>query len=157
MTTSSASASAPITPLRGIHHLKFAVSDLPRALAFYEQAFGARRIPHFDHRHENGSVYAHILELQGLGTHLELRLNAAHAARHRLFNTLTITVDDRAALERWDWHLNILDLPHSPVLVSLLAWVMVIEDPDQNRIRLYTRESHGPELPPDADSPWLAD
>jgi catechol 2,3-dioxygenase-like lactoylglutathione lyase family enzyme len=155
MTTSPAASTAPVAPLRGIHHLKFAVSDLDRALDFYQQALGARRIPQLDHRHDNGTPYAYILELQGLGTYLELRLNPAQAAKHRRFDSLTITVDDRTALEQWDQHLTTLRLPHSPVLVSLHAWLLVLEDPDQNRIRLYTNESHGPELHPDHDNPWL--
>ena len=30
--------------LEGVHHLKFAVSDLDRSLRFYEQVFGAQRL-----------------------------------------------------------------------------------------------------------------
>jgi hypothetical protein len=34
--------------------------------------------------------------------------------------------------------------------------LIVIQDPDGNRIRLYTLESHGPEIKPATNSPWLA-
>ncbi len=144
-------------PLKGIHHVKFAVSDLNRSLTFYEEVFHARRIMEWDHKHTNGSLYAHILDIPGLGTYVELRLNAEHAEKHRLFNTLTIAVEDRTALEQWENMLDTLNVPHSPILVALQAWLLVIEDPDQNRLRLYTLEMHGPEIKPDEHSVWLQD
>jgi hypothetical protein len=30
-----------------------------------------------------------------------------------------------------------------------------VQDPDGNRLRLYTLETHGPELKPDEDNPWI--
>lgn len=143
--------------LRGIHHVKLAVSDLPAALDFYERALGARRILQADHRDAAGELYAHILEIPGLGTLLELRLNPEQAARHRRFDSLTIAVDDRQALSQWSSHLETQQIRHSPVLVAIQAWLIVLEDPDQNRLRLYTLETHGPDLRPAADSPWLTD
>ncbi len=89
-------------PLKGIHHVKFAVSDLNRSLTFYEEVFHARRIVEWDHKHADGLLYAHILDIPGLGTYVELRLNAEHAEKHRLFNTLTIAVENRAALDQWE-------------------------------------------------------
>lgn len=144
-------------PLKGIHHVKFAVSDLGRSLQFYEKVFHARRIVQWDHKHADGSVYAHILDVPGLGTYLELRLDAEHAEKQRLFNVLTIAVADRAALEQWETMLDALDVPHSPILVAIQAWLIVIDDPDQHRLRLYTLETHGPEIEPDEDSAWLQD
>ena len=144
-------------PLKGIHHLKFAVSNLSRSLQFYEEVFHAKRIVEWDHKHPDGSIYAHILEIPGLGTYLELRLNAEHAEKHRLFNVLTIAIEDRASLEQWANEFDRLNVPHSPILVAIQAWLLVIEDPDQNRLRLYTIERHGPEIEPDKHSPWLQD
>ncbi len=144
-------------PLKGIHHLKFAVSDLNRSLQFYEEVFHAKRIVEWDHKHADGSIYAYILAIPGLGTYLELRLNAEHAEKHRLFNVLTIAVEDRVALEQWANFLDTLNVPHSPIIVAIQAWLLVIEDPDQNRLRLYTLEMHGPEFEADAISTWLQD
>jgi 2-keto-4-pentenoate hydratase/2-oxohepta-3-ene-1,7-dioic acid hydratase in catechol pathway len=38
---------------------------------------------------------------------------------------------------------------------GIQGWLIVIEDPDQNRVRLYTLETHGPELKPDEANEWL--
>ena len=142
-------------PLQGIHHVKFAVSDLDRSLTFYEKVFHAKRIVEWDHRHTDGSTYAYILDIPGLGTYFELRLNTKQAEKHRLFDTLTIAVTDRIALEQWENILGTLNVPHSPILVAVQAWLLVIEDPDQHRLRLYTLETHGPEIKPDENSVWL--
>jgi len=45
---------------------------------------------------------------------------------------------------------------HSPILDAVRGWLIVIQNPDGNRIRLYTLESHGPEVKPATESPWLA-
>jgi hypothetical protein len=36
-----------------------------------------------------------------------------------------------------------------------VAWLIVVQDPDGNRLRLYTLETHGPELKPEEDNPWI--
>lgn len=143
-------------PLRGIHHLKLPVSDLNASLAFYERAFGARRIPEADHRRaSDGSLYAYILAVPGLGTALELRLDPERAARHRLFDPVTIAVRDRATLDAWDEYLTGQGIVHSEVITAIQAWLIVVPDPDGHRLRLYTLETHGPELTPDEDNPWV--
>ena len=145
-------------PIEGIHHLKFAVSDLALSLNFYEQAFNAERIAKFDHRRtSDGSLYAYILKVPGLGTALELRLNAIRAQKHRHFDSVTLAVRDRDTLARWDDFLTARGIPHSPIITAIQAWLIVVEDPDGNRLRLYTLETHGPELAPDEGNPWIAE
>ncbi len=141
----------------GIHHIKFPVRDLERSLAFYERVFGAERIAAADHVHGNGTRYAMILDVPDLGTYLELRLNPAQAQRQRMFDPVTIAVEDRQALQAWSERLDGLGIDHSPVLVALQAWLLVFRDPDERVLRLYTLERHGPELLPDEGSPWLAE
>lgn len=68
---------------------------------------------------------------------------------------MTLAVPDRAALEAWSQHLEALGIEHSPVLAGIQAWLVVFDDPDGRRLRLYTLETHGPELEPDLESPWL--
>jgi catechol 2,3-dioxygenase-like lactoylglutathione lyase family enzyme len=145
-------------PLRGIHDLKFAVSDLDESLRFYERALGAKHVPELDHVRDHGTCFAAVVEVPGLGTVLQLRLDPERAARQAMFDPLAIAVDDRAALGRWDAALTELGVLHSPILEAVSGWLIliVIQDPDGNRIRLYTLESHGPEVRPATSSPWLA-
>lgn len=142
--------------LQGVHHLKFPVTNLERSLAFYERALGGSRKAAWDHHHKDGTRYAMILEVPGLGAYLELRLDPTQAGAQRGFDPLTIAVQDRAALAAWSRHLDDAGIEHSPVLAAIQAWLVVFVDPDGRRLRLYTLETHGPELPPDEDSPWIA-
>jgi catechol 2,3-dioxygenase-like lactoylglutathione lyase family enzyme len=143
-------------PLMGIHHIKFAVSDLDRSLHFYEAFLGAKRIPEADHRRAaDGSPYAYVLEVPGLGCWFELLLNPEQAKMHRRLDPLTIAVKDRRTLEAWDNLLTEMKISHSPLLTAVKGWLIVIEDPDQNRVRLQTLENHGPELQPEEANEWL--
>jgi catechol 2,3-dioxygenase-like lactoylglutathione lyase family enzyme len=145
----------PPPELAGLHHLKFPVSDLDASLAFYESALGARRIPAFDHRREDGTVYAVILDVPGLGTYLELLLNRDAAAAQAGFDPVTLAVRTRGDLDRWASHLDQRGIEHSPILIGLLGWLLVFDDPDGRRLRFYTLEVHGPELAPSQDRRWL--
>jgi len=49
-----------------------------------------------------------------------------------------------------------LGILHSPILDAVRGGLIVIQDPDGNCIRLYTLESHGPEIKPATNSPRLA-
>jgi hypothetical protein len=44
---------------------------------------------------------------------------------------------------------------HSEVITAIAAWLIVVPDPDGNRLRLYTLETREPELKPDEDNPWI--
>ena len=139
----------------GVHHLKFAVSDPDRSLAFYETVFGAQRMPAADHRDADGRIYAYICDMPGFGTKLDLRQSDDHASSARHFDPVTLNIADRAALAEWIAHLDGLGVRHSGEIITALAFMLVIEDPDGRRIRLYTREKHGPELPGDKANPWM--
>ncbi|MDB5875436.1 MAG: lactoylglutathione lyase-like lyase [Ramlibacter sp.] len=138
----------------GIHHLKFVVSDVDKSLAFYEAAFGVKRVVAMDHR-RNGVLFGVILGFPGLGTELELRLDPAAAKTQKGLDPITLTVDGVADLEKWKAHFQAKGLNHSPVLAGLVGWLLVVEDPDGRRVRLYTKQTHGPEVTPSWDSPWV--
>jgi catechol 2,3-dioxygenase-like lactoylglutathione lyase family enzyme len=139
----------------GIHHLKFPVSDLERSCEFYSRVLGARRLEHLDHYDANKQLYAIILEVPNLGTHLELRLNAPQAMHGKGFDPVTLKVEGRADLHKWIDHLQVERVAHSPLLTAYVGWLVAFEDPDGRRIRLYTNERHGPELTPSTDAVWL--
>jgi catechol 2,3-dioxygenase-like lactoylglutathione lyase family enzyme len=141
--------------IEGIHHLKFAVADLARSEEFYRTAFGARRLPEMDHRMPDGALFAIILDFPGLGTLLELRLDPVNARAQAEFDPMTLTVANVDALNAWIAHFDRCGLAHSPVLTGLVSWIVVVADPDGRRLRLYSRETHGPELPAMFDNPWL--
>jgi len=142
-------------PVGGIHHIKFAVSNPEASLKFYEDVFGAIRLEAADHVDETGRVYAYICDVPGLGTKLDLRLSEPHSGAARGFDPITLNIADRAALSDWIAHLDRLAVQHSGEIVTALAFMLVIEDPDGRRIRLYTEEKHGPELAGQKDHPWM--
>ena len=113
-------------------------------------------MPELDHIRDDGIRFAAVVDVPGLGTVRQLRLDPERAARQARFDPLAIAVDDRAALERWDAALTQLGVLHSPILDAVRGWLIVNQDPDGNRIRLYTLESHGPEVKPATNSPRLA-
>lgn len=149
--------SASVRPtFDGIHHLKLPVADLERSAHWYGEVLGARRLTELDHRRPDGTLFAVILEVPGLGTNLELRLDPATADALVTYDFITLAVEDRAALDRWVAHLDSVGIHHSPPIVALVGWLLVIPDPDGLRLRLYTIQPHG--LDPshvEFDSPWL--
>jgi len=155
MPAAQAGATTAPPPLDGLHHLKFAVSDVTASLKFYEDVFGARRIARADHVDAAGRVYAYYCDVPGLGTQLDLRLSDSHAQAARGFDPVTLNIADRAALRQWIAHCDRLGVRHSGEIITALAFMLVIEDPDGRRIRLYTVEKHGTELPGMKDHPWM--
>ncbi|MEU3407394.1 antibiotic biosynthesis monooxygenase [Streptomyces sp. NPDC006670] len=141
----------------GIHHVKLPVTDLERSAHWYAEVLGARRLTDLDHRRPDGTLFAVILDVPGLGTHLELRLDPATASALKGYDFLTLAVDDRTALDTWMTHLDTLGVLHSPPVVALAGWLLVVPDPDGQRLRFYTTTHHG--LDPsrvEYDSPWLS-
>ena len=143
--------------IQGIHHLKFPVADLGRSLDWYTRVLQAERLPKLDHKDEQGKLYGIILDVPGLGTKLELRLNAEDAAKQAKFDPVTLAVKDQAALHAWIAYLDEWQIDHSPLLVGEVGWLLVTEDPDMRRLRFYTAEQHGPDLKPSEDQRWLGE
>jgi catechol 2,3-dioxygenase-like lactoylglutathione lyase family enzyme len=140
----------------GIHHIKLPVSDLERSAEWYSAVLGARRLTELDHRRPDGTLFAVILQVPGLGTHLELRLDPATAAALYGYDFLTLAVADHAALDGWIAHLDALGIRHSPPIVALVGWLLVVPDPDELRLRFYTAQPHGLDASlVEYDSPWL--
>jgi catechol 2,3-dioxygenase-like lactoylglutathione lyase family enzyme len=89
-------------------------SDMKRNVRWYGAVLGARRLAERDHRRPDGTLFAAVLDVPGVGTHLELRL--APATTHVLegYDFLTPAVEDRAALDHWIRHLDLLGIAPPP-------------------------------------------
>ncbi|KAM0715473.1 hypothetical protein Q7P37_008971 [Cladosporium fusiforme] len=115
----------------GIHHLKFAVSNLSLSLAWYERVMGAHRISSLDHVDGAGDRFAVVCEMRDWnGLFLELRENAVKALDDRNWDTITLAVGSRQDLSVWLKWLDMCGTKHSAVLTGLRGWVVVFEDPD---------------------------
>lgn len=141
--------------IESLRTLKFAVSDCDKSLAFYENVFGAERIPQADHKDADGNIYAYICRIEGLGTLLDLRLLPAHAKAAARMDVISLGVPSRANLEAWVRHLDAVGANHSGIIATRLSFCIVVEDPDGRFIKLFAREGHGPEIPGDMQNSWF--
>ncbi|WP_405164795.1 antibiotic biosynthesis monooxygenase [Nocardia sp. NBC_01499] len=140
----------------GIHHIKLPVTDLARSTDWYSAVLGARRIAELDHRRRDGTLFAVILEVPGLPGRLELRLDPATATALNGYDFLTLALADRAGLDTMITALDALGIDHSPPVVALAGWLLVVPDPDGLWLRFYTTEPHGlGEAAVEFDSPWV--
>jgi quinol monooxygenase YgiN/catechol 2,3-dioxygenase-like lactoylglutathione lyase family enzyme len=150
--------SIPNTPAHtGIHHIKLPVTDLERSAQWYGEVLGARRLAELDHRRPDGTLFAVILDVPGISGNLELRLDPATSRALEGYDFLTMTIEDRPALDAWVTRLDSLGIHHSPPIIAMVGWLLVAPDPDGLRLRFYTRQPHGlGESAIEYDSPWLA-
>jgi quinol monooxygenase YgiN/catechol 2,3-dioxygenase-like lactoylglutathione lyase family enzyme len=141
----------------GIHHIKLPVSDLERSTDWYGAVLGARRLTELDHRRPDGALFAVILDVPRIAGKVELRLDPKTAGALDGYDFLTLSIEDKDALDRWAAHLDALGIQHSPPIVAMVGWLLVVTDPDGLRLRFYTTRPHG--LDPsrvEFDSPWLS-
>lgn len=141
--------------LAGLHHLKYAVSDLELSLRWWEVAFGAKRQEQWDHVMPDGQLFAYLLVVPGLPCPVELRLAPGSAAALGAFDPVTMGVDTEAELNAWADHLDAVGIRHSGVLRGISGWVLVTRTPDGTSVRLYSHELHGWDADhADADNEW---
>ncbi|HEY2057381.1 MAG TPA: antibiotic biosynthesis monooxygenase [Amycolatopsis sp.] len=141
---------------QGIHHIKLPVTDLERSTRWYSEVLGARRLAELDHRRPDGTLFAVILDVPGVDGKVELRLDPATAVALKGYDFLTLAIEDRPALDAWIARLDALGVPHSPAVVAMVGWLLVVTDPDGQRLRFYTRQPHGlGQSAVEFESPWL--
>ena len=112
----------------GVHHLKFAVSNLDISIAWFERVLGARHVAELDHIRADGTRYAAVCEMTDWsGLYLELRHSRAQAAKERGWDPITLTVRGRQDLLRWTAWLDRWGTTHSPLLIGTRGWLLVFE------------------------------
>lgn len=112
----------------GIHHLKFAVSNLPLSLAWYERVLGGRRLPSLDHVRSDGTRFAVVCQMiDWSGLLLELREDPVRALDDKEWDPITLTVQGRQDLDAWVMWLDSCGTKRSPVLTGLRGWVVLFE------------------------------
>ncbi|KAJ7185794.1 glyoxalase/bleomycin resistance protein/dioxygenase [Mycena filopes] len=149
----------------GIHHLKLAATDLVHARSFYTEVLGATHLTQYDHRKSDGTLFAIILHLpfSAGGLTIELRLQGperphTEALKRQPWNSITLAVGSRAELEDWAAWMQECGTENSGVLRALKGWVLVCDDGEGNRLRMYAEEGEMVPLDQtDAMNEWLAD
>ncbi|KAF2721458.1 hypothetical protein K431DRAFT_284834 [Polychaeton citri CBS 116435] len=143
----------------GIHHIKLAVSNLDISIAWYERVLGAQRVPELDHIRIDGTRYAAVCRMDDWqGLYVELRVvEQTRALRELLWDPITLAVQEAQDLQEWLTWLERWRTSHSPILVGVRGWILVFEDPDGRRFRIFTREDHGGTEIPSVDDYWLGE
>jgi catechol 2,3-dioxygenase-like lactoylglutathione lyase family enzyme len=129
---------APGAPrLAGIFSVKFPVSDLARACAWYERLFDL--VPFLEFPDEDGVVRGIAYRIPGLpDVGLALRENP-RAAGLSGFDPVSFAVEDRAAVDAWSAKLTDLGIEHE-VAQATVGWILVFHDPDGTEIHFYSLE-----------------
>jgi catechol 2,3-dioxygenase-like lactoylglutathione lyase family enzyme len=145
----------------GLHHLKLPVSNLDASLDWYQQVFGARHLPRFDHIDDHGARYAVIVAIPGLSAPLELRWAPGAADAMRGIDPIMLAVESSETLEAWAHRLDSLGVQHSSVIKGGAGHLLVVADPDGIYIRIGEVPAGGvedivmPQGNPEPDDPWL--
>jgi catechol 2,3-dioxygenase-like lactoylglutathione lyase family enzyme len=73
----------------GVHHLKLATADIPKAIDFYTSILPFEHVLHYDHKDENDTLYAAILSYATANLLLEVRKNSQQAAAQEGWDPIT--------------------------------------------------------------------
>ena len=124
--------------LSGIHHIKLPVRDLRASIAWLERVLAARHIERFDHHDASGEPFAVIVMLPGVAEPVELRHAPTAAEALAGYDPVTFGVADRAALDDWIEHFDMVGVAHSPVISGTIGDVVEVVTPEGLPLRLYT-------------------
>lgn len=178
MSTTS-SSTPPSASFLGVHHFKFAATDIDRTVAFYTTHLPFTHLPHLDHKKPASApgpapastsqtttiggqskdtiTYAKILQHSPSSAILEIRHAPQRAIQDRGWNPITWAVRGRADLQDWHAYFVGVGVKCSRVLKGVKGWVLCAEDPDGRHVRLYTLEEHEMTSEVDRDEYWLAE
>lgn len=126
--------------LTGLRFVKLPVADLARSREWWSRVFGWSASLEFP---DSDGVIRGVAGVFRDFAEPGLSLREAPDARSLQGLELMLGVADRSALEAWGAWLDELRVAHSPVIDATLGWLMVLTDPDDHEIHLYSDERHG--------------
>ncbi|MFB7085664.1 VOC family protein [Streptomyces sp. NPDC056296] len=129
--------------LSGLHHVTLPVTDLDASTAWYTRVLAGERVPALDHHDAETGRYSVVLALPGVAIPVQLRLAPEAAGTAAAYDPLTLSVTDRAELDRWAAHLDTCQVPHGSVVEARMGHALSFHDPDGTMLRLYTEPVGG--------------
>jgi catechol 2,3-dioxygenase-like lactoylglutathione lyase family enzyme len=130
--------------LAGIHHVKFAVSDIERSIAWYERVFGFKVTMEF--KDDEGIVRGSVGQLAGLDkTLLAFRENKELSEAVTGFDPVSFAVEDRADVEAWVAHLNEQGVENSGLRIAAIGYIVFFHDPDGIKLHVYSFSTPRPD------------
>ncbi|KAI1323221.1 hypothetical protein F5Y16DRAFT_350808 [Xylariaceae sp. FL0255] len=155
--------SGPLT----VHHLKLPASDLQTTYKFYTEILPFYAVPALNHYTSSGELYGALFSTSNpsalqasspnsdFGVLVEVRQDKTQALAARGSDPITWGVPTRAGLQEWASWLDSQGVEHSPVLMGVKGWLLVLKDPDERFVRMYTTEEEHEWCEPDTDDYWL--
>jgi hypothetical protein len=92
----------------------------------------------FDHRDENGRLFAVIVRFPGASILAELRLAPGAAKAVAGYDPVTFGVTDEKALDAWIEHFDRNNIEHTDKVSGFIGQVVGVTTPDGLDIRIYT-------------------
>ena len=130
--------------LAGIHHVKFAVSDIERSVAWYERVFGFKVTMEF--KDDQGIVRGSVGQLAGLDrTLLAFRENKELSEAVTGFDPVSFAVEDRADVEAWVAHLDEQGVENSGLRIAAIGYIVFFHDPDGIKLHVYSFSTPRPD------------
>lgn len=130
--------------LGGIHHVKFAVSDIQRSVAWYERVFGFKVTMEF--KDDEGIVRGSVGQLAGLdNTLLAFRENKELSDSLKGFDPVSFAVKGKAEVESWVAHLNEQGVENSGLRIAAIGYIVFFHDPDGIKLHVYSYDTPDPD------------
>ncbi|MFI0899361.1 VOC family protein [Streptomyces sp. NPDC020983] len=130
--------------LGGIHHVKFAVSDIQRSIDWYGRVFGFTTTMEF--KDDEGIVRGSVGKLTGLdNTLLAFRENAELSESLSGFDPVSFAVQGKAEVQAWVDHLNAEGVENSGLRIAAIGYIVFFHDPDGIKLHVYSFDTPSPD------------
>jgi catechol 2,3-dioxygenase-like lactoylglutathione lyase family enzyme len=130
--------------LGGIHHVKFAVSDIQRSVDWYGRVFGFTTTMEF--KDDEGIVRGSVGKLTGLdNTLLAFRENKELSDSLSGFDPVSFAVKGKAEVQAWVEHLNEQGVENSGLRIAAIGYIVFFHDPDNIKLHVYSYDLPNPD------------